>query len=72
VGSNPAINFHFPNFGLRWTSLRVTKPPERNHFLKKGLLAASPEKFPYFYLIEMKNPPHSKPYFGLILAFKAH
>ena len=30
-----AINFHFPKFGLSWTSLRVTKPPKRNHFLKK-------------------------------------
>jgi hypothetical protein len=30
-----AINFHFPKFGLRWTSLRVKKPPERNQFLKK-------------------------------------
>ena len=36
------------------------------------LLAASPRNFSYFYLIKMKNPPLSKPYFGLFLACRAH
>ena len=35
-----------------------------------GLLAASLENFSYFYLIKMKNLPHSKPYFGLFWPLK--
>ena len=30
-----AINFHLEKSGLGCTSLRVTKPPERNEILKK-------------------------------------
>ena len=35
------------------------------------MLAASPRNVSYFYLI-MKDPWHSKSYFGPFLAFKAH
>jgi hypothetical protein len=35
-------------------------------------LARSPENFPYFYLIKMKNPTLFKPFFGLLFAFKGH
>ena len=34
------------------------------------LHAASLENFSYFYLIKMKNLPHSKPYFGLFWPLK--
>ena len=35
-------------------------------------LAASPEKFPYFYYIKWRIQHFSSPFFGLLLSFKGH